>query len=105
MSREVKVEFELRSMLIMKDTLEQMGINYKELNDHTLQLKRSYHNIEINSETGMISYDEMNKTEIDDITQEYMVNFYKDKAIREGNKFKEVRKTNGEVELHIIRAG
>lgn len=104
MSQEIEVQFEVRSMLIMKETLKQMGVNYKELNDHTVEIKRRYYNIKIDSDTGIITCDELNKKEIDDITQEYMVNYYKDKAIKEGNKYKEIRKTSGEVELHIIRA-
>jgi len=88
----------------MKDTLEQLGFNYKELNDHTLQLNRSYHNITINSNTGKISCDSANRHEVDKITQEYMVNFFKDKAIKEGNKYREERLANGEIELHITRS-
>jgi hypothetical protein len=104
MSEKIIIECEIRSMLIMKDTLEQMGFNYKELDDHRVQISRSYHSITIDSNTGSISCDSANKREVDKITQEYMLNFFKDKAIKEGNKFREERMANGEVELHILRS-
>lgn len=105
MSREIRVDFEVKSMAIMKSTLDQMGITFREGNDHSLSVSRRYRDITVDNVTGQIIYDEEDKKLIEDITQEYTVNFYKDKAIREGNKFREVRKANGEVELHIVRAG
>jgi len=104
MSEKIIIECEVRSMLIMKDTLEQMGFNYKELDDHRVQISQSYHNITIDSNTGRISCDSANRREVNKITQEYMLNFFKDKAIKEGNKFREERLANGEVELHILRS-
>lgn len=101
MSKEVQVQFEVREMFIMKETLEQMGINYQELNEHQLEIKKSYHNIVIDAQSGIIRYDDMDKKQIDKIKQGYMVNFYKDKAIREGNKVTEEVQANGEIILHI----
>ena len=103
MSEEITIQCEIRSMLIMKDTLKQMGVDYRELDDHRIEMKRSYHNMVIDSQTGIISCDSSQRSEVNNIKKEYMVNFFKDKAVKEGNKFKETRKANGEVEIHIIR--
>lgn len=103
MSQDVIVQFEVRSMLIMKDTLAEMGFNYKELNNGSLRIDRQYHNIIINGKTGNISYDEEDKSIVDDFTQKYMVSWYKDKAIREGNTVREEVKANGEIHLHVTR--
>ena len=103
MSEKIEIQCEIRSMLIMKDTLTNMGINYREIGDHRLAISRSYNDIEIDSNTGQVSCDSAQRTEVDKITQEYMVNFLKDKAVREGNKYREERLANGEIELHILR--
>ena len=104
MSRKVCVQFEVRNMLIMKDTLKQMGINFNEMSEERLEIQRSYHPIAIDSKTGEISYDEMHASDVNRIKQEYTVNFYKDKCIREGNQLKEERKTSGEIVLHITHS-
>ena len=103
MSDEICVQFEVRSMLIMKDTLDKLGLAYQELKGDILSIRRLYHNIKINGQTGKISYDEMDKSEIDSICQNYMVNWYKDKAIREGNEIREETNVKGEVIIHVIR--
>jgi hypothetical protein len=46
----------------------------------------------------------MHASDVSRIKQEYTVNFYKDKCIREGNQLKEERKANGEIVLNIIRS-
>jgi hypothetical protein len=103
MSTEIQILFEIRSMLIMKDTLTEMGINYNEVSDNKLEIERPYHNIVIDSETGQVSLDEENKNEVDLITQQYQVNWYKDRAIREGNHIREEVTTTGEIILHVTR--
>jgi hypothetical protein len=103
MSRKVEVNFEVRDMLIIKDTLKQMGINFDEISQDQVSIGRSYHNITIDAKTGNISYDEANTGEVNKIKQTYMVNFYKDRAIREGMQIKEEVQTNGEIVLNIIR--
>ena len=90
-------------MLIMKDTLKQMGINYEELNAEEINIHRNYNPIAINSRTGEISYDSADKHIVDDLKQNYMVNFYKDQAIREGMQLREERKANGEIHLTLLQ--
>jgi len=103
MSGEVCVRFEIRSMAIMKDTLKQMGIEYNDLSQDEISIRRNYHNIIINSHTGNITYDEVDNKKVDNIKQNYMVSFYKDKAIREGMQLKEEVNAKGEVVLTLTR--
>lgn len=103
MSEEIKVLFEVRNTLIMKDTLKEMGIDYNELSEHVVEIPRPYHNMVINGETGVVTLDEENKTEMDTICQKYQVNWYKDRAIREGNHVTEEVKATGEIVLHVTR--
>jgi len=102
MSRDVSVEFEVRSLCIMEDTLKEMEIPYSKSQKNILTIKKPYHNIVINSESGKISYDEENKNEVDILTRNYMVNWYKDQAIREGNEIREEVMANGEIHLHVL---
>ena len=101
MSRGVEVEFEVRSMDIMKDTLTKMKIKFSE-NGNEVTIGKRYNNITINSDTGRIAYDEENQKQVDKICQQYMVNWYKDRAIREGNEVQEEVMANGEVHLHVL---
>lgn len=104
MSREIKVQFEIRSALIMRDTLEQMGINYEELQKDVFSIHERYHNTVIDCENNTIKYDDMAKKNVDKVKQNYMVNWYKDKAIREGNQIKEEVTADGEILLHVYRS-
>jgi hypothetical protein len=102
MSRKICIQFEVRNLLIMKDTLKQMGYDFIEKGQDIVQIQRAYHPIEINGKTGEFSYDEMHVSEVNKIKQEYMVNFYKDQAIKEGMNLRETRLSNGEIELHLL---
>jgi len=103
MSDEIKVLFEIRNMLIMKETLKEMGIDYNELSEHSVEIQRPYHNMVINSETGEVTLDEENKQEMDIICQKYQINWYKDRAVREGNHVREEVRSTGEIVLHVTR--
>jgi hypothetical protein len=101
MSKEVHVNFEVKSAAIMKKTLTELGHDFSE-NDETLSVGRSYHNIRINMKSSRISYDDMNKSEVDAIKQAYTVNVYKNEAIREGSSLREERMADGTVRLTTI---
>ena len=101
MSYEVNVQFEVRSLRIMKETLQDMKIAYKEVNPGILSIDRRYHNIVINSNDGTVSLDSDNRAEVDKITQTYQVNWYKEKLIKEGRQFTETLTAEGVVELHV----
>ena len=101
MSRKIHVVLEVRDMLIMKETLEQMGINYNKTGTDILSIPRSYHNIEINGNNNRISFDEANAKEVNKIKQTYMHNWYKDVAIKEGMQLTEEVNSKGEIVLHV----
>jgi hypothetical protein len=104
MSRKITAQFEVRNMLIMKDTLAQMGINYKELNPNCLQIGQHRSNtIKINAASGEVTYDSDQERDVNSIKQNYMVNVFRDKTIREGNRVQEEVTANGEVILHVLR--
>ncbi len=103
MSDEMKIQFEVRSALIMKDTLTEMGIDFVENHENILDVKRPYHHMIINCDTGEVSLDQENKSEMDNICQRYQVNWYKDRAIREGNHVREEVTASGEIVLHVTR--
>jgi len=102
MSRKVVVQTEIRDMLILKDTLKQMGHNHSDVGTDIIEMRRSYHNIQFNTKTGDISFDDAQTNEVNTIKQAYAVNFYKDRAIKEGNQIQEVKRASGEIEIHIL---
>jgi hypothetical protein len=102
MSRKIIVQFEIRDMLILKDTLKEMGHDFIEKSQDVVAIRRAYNDIEFNAETGNVSYDEVNVSEVNAIKQQYMVNFYKDQAIKEGMQIREQKLSNGNIELHLL---
>ena len=102
MSREVHVNFEVRSSEIMKLTLDQMGVGYTEHGD-TITAKNSsgYRDISINAAAGRITYDNSDESHVNKIKQNYMVNFFRDTAIKEGKQLQEKKLANGTVELYL----
>lgn len=101
MSREVKTQFEVRDMRIMKDVLASMGIDYNEINSDQLSISRNYRNIVIDANEGTISCDSVAENEVNQIKQNYTVAFVKDRAIKEGMHLQEVMNEYGEVVLTL----
>jgi hypothetical protein len=90
-------------MLIMKDTLNQMGFDYTEIGDSRVSAKIGRYPISIDSEKGLINYDEDDRQVVNSLKQEYMISWYRDKAIREGMQLKSERQANGDVVLTLLR--
>ena len=103
MSQNICVQFEVREALIMKDTLKELGYDFTEQNQDVLQIKASYMPITINCVAGKISHDSASQSVVNKIKQQYMVNFYRDKAIKEGMQIQQETKANGEVIINFIR--
>ena len=101
MSTKINVSCEIRDSLILKDTLKQMGINFSENNAGIITMKLAY-GVEIDPNSGKLSYDSSDTTRINNIQQTYTANFYRDKAIREGNQVKEETLANGEIRINIL---
>ena len=102
MSRKAVVQTEIRDMLILKDTLKQMGHKFNEVSADIIEMHRSYHNIQFNAKTGDVSFDDAQVNEVNTIKQAYAVNYYKDRAIKEGNQVQEIKRASGEIEIRII---
>lgn len=100
MSRKIEVQFEVRERLIMEDTLKQMGYTF---NEHGNVIQVNNPHVKIDCNRGSMSYDSAYSRGADEIKQRYMVNFYRDKAIREGNQVREETTAKGEVVISIIR--
>jgi hypothetical protein len=101
MSQKICVQSEIRDMLILKDTLNQLGHNFNEISAEVVEIKRSWNPISFNTSTGAVSYDNAHLNEVNQIKQTYMVNFYKNQAIQEGMNVTESVNASGEIELHI----
>lgn len=102
MSREVHVQFSVKSVAIMKTALTNLGVSYTEQGDR-LVVARNYHNIVIDTAADQISYDDMDKKRVDSIKQAYSIAFYKNEAIKEGMQLREEHHANGTVTLHVTR--
>ena len=102
MSREVEVQFEVRNMAIMRQTLEQMGITFNEVNAECIEISRSYHNIRIDAKAAAIAYDEGNVQEVNTIKQNYMNAWYTNQAILEGNEVEREVKADGSIEITVL---
>jgi len=101
MSRNVHVEFSVQNMSIMKGTLAQMNIDFRETNADQIEVAKRYHNIVF--KTGQkTTCDDMDQTFVNSIAQNYTVNAYKDRAIREGVNLREERLANGQIVLTRI---
>lgn len=98
MSRKIEVAFEVRDMLIMKDTLKQMGIQFSEEGADRLRIATSYG---ITVSGTKMNYDEVDQAQVNKIKQQYTVNFWRDKAIKEGMQLHEERNNKGEVILRL----
>ena len=104
MSQKICVQFEIREALIMKDTLRDLGFTYTEGRPDVLAIQAAYMPITIDCVAGSITHDSASGNTVNRIKQQYMVNFYRDKAIKEGMQIQEEVKADGEIVLNMIRA-
>jgi hypothetical protein len=102
MSTKINVQCEIRDMRILKDTLNQMGINFTEQNQDVLAIQRAYMPITINTRTGDLSHDSAHTGEVKNIRIQYAANFCREQCIREGNQIKEEVDANGHITIQIL---
>ncbi len=104
MSRKVVVQFEVHSAEIMRDTLEELNIVFSENKAKTVfTIKHKYNNIEINSNTNQITHDDTGLKKVNKIKRTYAVNWYRDRAIKEGMQIREEVNAKGQIELHVYQ--
>jgi hypothetical protein len=102
MSHKIVVQCEIRNKAILKDTLKQLGHNFKEVDQDVIEMTRAYHPISINTKTGATSLDHMNSGELEDIKGMYAVNLMKDQGIREGNQVTEEINAEGDIVIRYL---
>jgi hypothetical protein len=84
----------------MKNTLAQLGHEFTEQNE-ILNIMKTRYPISINATTGQISFDSDQTLMVNKIKQTYSVNFFRDRAIKEGMKVQQEVLANGEIELFL----
>jgi hypothetical protein len=87
----------------MKDTLRQLGYEFTEIAQDCIEISHNFNNIRIDASIGEISYDSAQEKKVNTIKQNYMVNFYRDKAIKEGMQLSQETGQNGEIILMLSR--
>jgi len=104
MSQKICVQFEVRESAIMRDTLKELGHDFIEPREDIMTIQASYQNITIDCNAGNITFDSASTKTVNKIKQQYMVNFYRDKAIKEGMQIQEEVKADGEVIINMIHS-
>ena len=103
MSTEIVVNAEIRSKTILMATLKEMGLHFQEIGQNEISIGGSYHATKINCETGDIRFDDMNQNNVDKIIQNYMKEFWRDKAIQEGCQIEETVDSKGTIHMKLSR--
>lgn len=85
------------------NTLKEMGIGFEEVGQHEIKIQDQWHPTMINCETGNIRCDDMNRRNVDKIVQNYMREFWRDKAIQEGCQITEDVDANGTIHIRLSR--
>ena len=98
MSTKIVVQTEIRETAILRDTLTDMGINYKELNNE-VQLSQFSVPVIFNTETGQVNYDSDQRGLVDEISQKYAANFIRDQYLKEGTKVTQEVDSIGQIHI------
>ena len=99
MSKRVQGITQIRDLLILKKTLEEMGISYKELSAERIAWGAGYDHVEVNLESGKVSYDEMRKQYIDNVQQNYSKNFILQQIAIKGHRIESVKTVGADIEI------
>jgi hypothetical protein len=99
MSKQVQGVTQIRDMAILKSTLTEMGISFKELNAETVAWGQGYDKVSVNVGTGKVSYDEMRKANIDQLEQTYGKNFILAEIAKKGHRVESVTNVGRNIEI------
>jgi hypothetical protein len=97
MSSKIVICFEVTNMLIMKETLKRLNHDFTETGD-TLSIHRAYNPIKISQKE--ISFDSVNRNEVDKIKSEYQRDFQVHERTVRGESF-EVTETKDEIVITV----
>jgi len=99
MSKEVYGKTEIRNKLILKKTLEEMRISYKEISEESIQWGSGYDKMTINLATGDLRYDHMRENKANELQQIYSKHFIMQEILKKGHKVESVQSVNGNIEI------
>jgi len=99
MSTEVIGTTQIRDMLILKKTLEEMGISFQELSEETLAWGTRYNRMQVNVATGQIKYDSMNKSQVQELQQQYGKQFIMYEIAKKGHCVESVQTVGDNIEI------
>ena len=99
MSTKIVVQTEIREMTILKDTLEEMGLNHTVEND-VVRIQNLSYPVAINLQTGDINYDSDQKGQIQDMVQQYAANWWKNECLKEGTETRQEVDTQGRIHIY-----
>lgn len=98
MSTKIVVQTEIREAAILRDTLTEMGINFKDLNNE-IQIQNFSVPVIFNTETGNVNYDSDQRMLVDDITQKYAAAFIRDQYLKEGTNVTQEVDAMGQIHI------
>jgi hypothetical protein len=99
MSKTVKGITHIREMAILKKTLEEMNISFKDLSAEKIAFGQGYDRVTIDVTNGDVHYDEMRKQFIDTLQQNYSKNFILAEILKKGHKVDSVKVVGQNIEI------
>jgi len=90
---------EIRNTAILKQTLTELGISYREVNAETLTWGEGYQKMMINTNTGEIKYDNMYNESVNHIKQNYSKNFIIAEIAKKGHRISSINNVNNTIEI------
>lgn len=99
MSKSIIGTTQIRDMLILKKTLEEMGIAFNEINNETLAWGSGYNKFRINVASGEVKYDSMRKTEFEALQKQYSKNFILQEIAKKGHRVESMQVVGDNIEI------
>ncbi|MBE3087320.1 MAG: hypothetical protein IMZ64_14020 [Bacteroidetes bacterium] len=99
MSTKICVQTEIREAAILKDTLEEMGISHIIEND-VVRIQNLSYPVTINLQTGDLNYDSDQKSQVQDIVQQYAANWWKNECLKEGTETRQEVDAHGRIHIY-----
>jgi hypothetical protein len=99
MSKQVKGITLIRDVLILKKTLQEMGISFHELNAESLTFGTGYDKVTVHTDSGQVQYDEMRHQFIDDMQKTYSKNQILNEIAIKGHRVESVRQVGANIEI------
>ena len=100
MSMEIICSTDVRSNVILEETLKELNIVPTQLNEHTFTWGQGYNKMTANLQTGEIMYDEMKIDNLNNLKKTYSKNLVKATILKKGHHIKsQTVNANGQIEI------